>query len=168
MALSLKGYALFLLARRDYACYELRKKLLVRELNEAEIDTLLLELASLGYLSDQRFAVNLILNCALRKGEGPLKIRRILREKGVNCDLDSFPSLTHSDEVGLAGYTWVMICRELIEKKWRNKRHFTRNEKAALFRYLLNKGFRSSDIKEAFFLWKTACHVNAKIASSPV
>ena len=71
-----------LLARREHSVRELRTKLSARGHPAGEIGSALDELAERGLVSDERFA-EAFLRSRLERGQGPLKIRAQLRERGV-------------------------------------------------------------------------------------
>jgi len=86
-----------LLARREHSEFELRKKLKVREFEEADIDIAIDRLLEKDYLSDSRFAIS---TCRYRanRGYGWRYIANELKQKGVcsiiiqelqnNCEID--------------------------------------------------------------------------------
>ena len=78
--------ALNLLARREHSLRELRTKLSVRGYEAGEIARTLDRLAGRDLVSDERFA-EAFLRSRLERGQGPLKIRAQLRERGVEAPL---------------------------------------------------------------------------------
>lgn len=86
-----------LLARREHSEFELRKKLKVREFEDADIDIAIDRLLEKDYLSDSRFAIS---TCRYRanRGYGWRYIANELKQKGVcsiiiqelqnNCEID--------------------------------------------------------------------------------
>ena len=86
-----------LLARREHSESELRKKLSVREFEDADIDIAIDRLLEKDYLSDSRFAIS---TCRYRanRGYGWRYIANELKQKGVcsiiiqelqnNCEID--------------------------------------------------------------------------------
>ena len=79
---SLRHVAMDYLARRDHSELELRRKLLKREVDAAEVEDVLQQLKSERLQSDERFAEAYVHHRAAA-GIGPLKIRYELRQKGV-------------------------------------------------------------------------------------
>lgn len=79
----LKTCALRLLSRREHSRAELRRKLLLRKFSSAMIDAILDKLTALDWQNDQRFA-ELFVRSEIMRGQGPLKIRYNLRERGLD------------------------------------------------------------------------------------
>ncbi len=79
---SLRARALRLLARREHSREELRRKHLAHAAEGDDVDALLDELVSRGWLSDTRFAEQSIRAKARRFG--PLKLAQQLRAKGID------------------------------------------------------------------------------------
>ncbi|WP_408033254.1 regulatory protein RecX [Thermus filiformis] len=73
------GHALALLARRAYTEKALREKLLAR-FGQAEVEEALRRLKDYGYLDDRAFARAFV---EARKKYGPLKLKALLRARGV-------------------------------------------------------------------------------------
>lgn len=76
--------ALSLLARREHAPQELRRKLLAAGLPATLIDAALLRLEEDGALSPARYAESLA-RARLRQGHGPRRIQAELRQQGVEA-----------------------------------------------------------------------------------
>ena len=72
-----------LLARREHGTAELRGKLLARGYDPAEIDPALETLSHEGLLSDERF-VEAFVHGRIERGQGPVRIRAELRQRGVS------------------------------------------------------------------------------------
>ena len=71
-----------LLARREHGTAELRSKLLARGHDPAEVDPALEALSREGLLSDERF-VEAFVHGRIERGQGPVRIRAELRQRGV-------------------------------------------------------------------------------------
>lgn len=78
--------ALRLLARREHSTRELQGKLSSRGYAHSEISRVLEQLAGRDLLSDRRFT-EAFLRSRLERGQGPLKIRAQLAERGVSAGL---------------------------------------------------------------------------------
>ncbi|MEX2964392.1 regulatory protein RecX [Microbulbifer sp. TYP-18] len=76
--------ALELLSRREHSRQELCQKLANR-FPGADFDSLFQRLEELNYQSDQRFA-QVLARSRLQRGQGPLRIRRELQQRGVADD----------------------------------------------------------------------------------
>ena len=75
-----------LLARREHSTRELQGKLSSRGYARSEISQVLEQLAGRDLLSDRRFT-EAFLRSRLERGQGPLKIRAQLAERGVSASL---------------------------------------------------------------------------------
>lgn len=82
----LRERALRILQGRDHSRQELRVKLLARGGPEEALAPLLDDLARLGYLDDERFAVQLVREKS-RRGLGRLRLLEELARRGVDRDL---------------------------------------------------------------------------------
>ena len=82
----LQRLALSLLAARDHSRGELARKLAARGFAADAVDTAIDALAEAGLLDESRLAEAYVAE-RLRKGFGPLRIRRELRGKGLCDDL---------------------------------------------------------------------------------
>ena len=101
-----KALAVRWLARRDLSRAELALRLRRRGIEEAEVTRALDELASLGYLSDARYADAVV---AQRKGRfGKRAIAHALAERGIRGDdaTKALAQLAGSDELGDATALW--------------------------------------------------------------
>jgi len=75
-----------LLAVREHSRLELSRKLLQRKADPARLEQVLDRLRQDGLQSDERFTESLI-ESRIRKGQGPLRIRRELKERGIDGPL---------------------------------------------------------------------------------
>ena len=83
-----------LLADREHSRLELRRKLLARDYDPLVVEEALRSLERQGLLSDERFTEQYI-NVLKRKGFGPLRMRALLRERGINDTMTSNAPLCH-------------------------------------------------------------------------
>lgn len=83
--LSLKGRALAALARREHSRLELRRKLAPHAESAEQVDALLDELAAQRWLSDERFAEQMVNGRSARFGL--LRIRQELSQHRVDADI---------------------------------------------------------------------------------
>jgi regulatory protein len=129
--LTLKSRALGYLARREYSLSELRRKLKPHTEDDQELNLLLDDLAARGWLSDQRFAEQLI--HARAKKYGSQRIIHELREKGVPETIisDAVASI-RGDELAAAQAVWRKKFPELPRDA---------AERAKQMRFLLGRGF---------------------------
>ncbi len=107
----IKAKAYFLLARRPYFSRELSAKLLEKGYPKGEIDPLIKELTSRGYLNDAELAARFI-ESQKRRGYGPMVISHKLRQKAGEMDLSC-----EEDEDLLRSYIEKKHLKNLPEKK---------------------------------------------------
>lgn len=145
-----------LLARREHSRQELYQKLLRRfsgqsDQIEIEIDRLTAE----GLQSDERLAEAFI-RARSSKGQGPVKIRSELRQKGV--DDDAISLAMDASEID-----WFEIAREVADRKFRLSEPAAPSadetetgfgtamrEKARVSRFLQQRGFSFDHISNLF------------------
>ena len=133
---SLKAGAIALLARREYSRAELRDRLVARSGQSAgaevtAVDAVLDELATLGYLSDERFARSLVRQKA--GGYSKRAIGATLKARGVGSDAatDALAGVEVDDQE-----TLVALWRRRFGKPPANDK-----EKARQARFLQSRGF---------------------------
>ena len=126
-----------LLARREHAELELRRKLLQREFPEEEIDAALRDLKQRGWQSDERFA-NVLIGSKARRGQGPVKIAQALQTAGIDRSALKKAELDW-DEQALAAIRRYLRGKDVSQHEVRMK----------AMRHLLQKGFTSSSARVA-------------------
>ncbi len=133
---SLRERALGYLTRREYSRQELYRKLLPYA-GEEDLDGLLEEFRQRGWISDARYADQMV---HARRGKyGSLKLAHELRAQGVSEDLVSQAvSEVREDELGTAQALW--------RKKF-GAPPASREEWAKQARYLQGRGFGMDTIK---------------------
>ncbi len=133
--------AMRLLSRREYCAAEMRRKLAERDFPDDVIEAAIVELESLGYLSEARFAES-FLRARLARGETPWLAARKARERGVdeavlNAALESLE----------ASFDVREACRALIARRDpAGLRHEDDRVRNRLARFLRNKGFDAATI----------------------
>ncbi len=135
---SLYQAAIRFLAGRDHSRAELRRKLLARNAVPERVDGILDELEGDGYLSDRRFAESW-LRSRIGRGQGPLRIRRDLAEKGVADTLieEAFESVQDD---------WDGLLRQVHDRKFGDTPCADERDMARRARFLAYRGFASADI----------------------
>jgi len=131
-AISIRQRALGFLARREYSRLELKRKLAPHTEDEAEVDALLEDFQTRGWLSEARFTEQLI--HARRAKFGTQRIVQELREKGVGEDAigAALPELKDS-ELETARAVWAKKFGQVPADA---------KEKAKQVRFLASRGFR--------------------------
>ncbi len=134
--------AVALLARRDHSRFELKRKLLLKGQPEPEIETVLQELQSRGYLDEQRYAESMVRHYAER-GYGPLKVRYILSQNQV-------PGTVLHEVFETSGIDWFLMSQRAREKRFGlGKLPDDFKEKAKQMRFLMSRGFDQEQIEFA-------------------
>ena len=84
----LRSLAFAYLAKREFSKAQLRLKLLEKDADAVEVDTLLDELSNQNYQSDERMA-GMVVRSNLRQGRGPQRIRQQLQKHQIDAELAS-------------------------------------------------------------------------------
>lgn len=135
-----RSSAIALLARRDFASGELRRKLTHQGYAENLVTETIDELVAEGVLNDARYVENYVSYHAER-GEGPLRIEAELRELGVAADL--IQSALDN------GPDWKARAREVRIRRFGADVPETWPQKAKQGRFLQYRGFSSDQIRAA-------------------
>ena len=132
----LRQRALRLLARRDHARAELKKKLAPHAESEEALDALLDDLAGRRLLSDARYAE---MRVAGRSGRyGNARLAQELKAQGVANDVTAEALAAAGDELARAHAIWRRKFGTLPA---------TAAERASQTRYLMNRGFSGDVIR---------------------
>ncbi len=134
--------ALGLLARREHSAKELITKLIMRDYDEATVQSVAATLAQEGLQSDGRFAEGYI-HSRIEKGYGPVRIKLELRERGINDDLIYLHLDMHAPE-------WEQRVIRTREKRFGKKFPRDFKEKAKQMRFLQQRGFSGEQIRKTF------------------
>ena len=137
-----RNKAIQYLAMREHSYLELSRKLQQKGYEDAEIDHALSKLIEDNLLSDERFGEAFV-RSRVSKGQGPVRIRMELRDKGLN-DFQIEQSFQANIEID-----WDKV----LETTWRKK--YTEiaenaNEKAKQWRFLQYRGFTPTQITQLF------------------
>ncbi|WP_323847281.1 regulatory protein RecX [Microbulbifer magnicolonia] len=145
-AQALFGAALELLSRREHSRLELRQKL-ADKFPSADFEALFARLQELNYQSDRRFA-EVFARSRVQRGQGPLRIRRELQQRGIGNDL--IASALEQLEAD-----WYTLAAEQMQRKFRTPvsaalpRAQQLKERARRSRYLAYRGFPADAINWA-------------------
>jgi regulatory protein len=135
-----RASAVGLLARRDFASGELRRKLTSQGYAEEAVAEAVAELLGGGILNDARYAENYVSYHADR-GEGPLRIEAELKALDVPAELI---------QAALdAGPDWKARAREVRIRRFGLEVPETWPQKAKQGRFLQYRGFSSDHIRAA-------------------
>ncbi|MDP1897331.1 MAG: recombination regulator RecX [Sulfurimicrobium sp.] len=134
--MSIRERALGFLSRREYSRLELKRKLSPHAEDEHEVESLLDDFSSRGWLSEARFAEQIV--HTRRSKYGTQRIAHELKEKGVSADAVAaiLPGLRES-ELETARAVWM--------KKFGTPPQDAR-ERAKQMRFLASRGFGAETI----------------------
>lgn len=138
---SARHAAMDLLARREHSLAELREKLTARAFEPAEIEQALARLGRDGLLDETRF-VEAFVASRIRKGQGPIRIRAELVQRGIGGDAIAARLADACD--------WRALAREVRERRFGAGRPKDYRERARQSRFLEYRGFTAGQIREAF------------------
>ena len=130
-----------LLARREHSLTELRQKLAAREFGPAEIDDALAALAREGLAYNGRFCEAFIAS-RIRKGQGPIRIRAELLERGID-------SATIARCLPDA-HDWRALAREVKAKRFGPSPPKDFRDRARQSHFLEYRGFAAEQIRGCF------------------
>ncbi len=152
-----RNKAIQYLAMREHSYLELFKKLKQKGYESAEIDAALGKLIDDKLLSDARFGEAFVRSRVL-KGQGPVRIRMELREKGLNET-----QITYSFSVN-SGINWDELLEHVFLKKYPPNSESEADagffgevlggvsvaQKAKQWRFLQYRGFSQTQIGDLF------------------
>jgi regulatory protein len=136
-----RNKGLDLLSRREHSVAELRAKLLMRDFDPNAIDVAIDTLVHDGLLSDDRFAAAFVAS-RIRKGQGPIRIRGELKQRGVADGLIA----RHLEQVDV---DWIQLARSVWDRKYGSARSIEYRERARQSRFLQHRGFTGEQIRAA-------------------
>jgi regulatory protein len=134
--MSAYSYALTLLARRELTAFELRERLLKKDIPEAEADDVIARLQSDGTLNDRRAALAIARTQATIKARGRIRIEHELRARGVTADV----AREAIDEV-FGDLSEPELLERALRKRLRSGRITTQAQFRRLYAYLVRLGF---------------------------
>ncbi|MET0019673.1 MAG: regulatory protein RecX [Candidatus Thiodiazotropha sp. 6PLUC1] len=121
------------LAAREHSQEELRRKLLKRHYDSDQIERVLEELSASDLLSDARFTEAFV-ESRIRKGQGPVRIRLELRERGVASQLTEEALEAYADQ-------WWNLLKEVHDTKFGCEKADSNKALAKRARFLESRGF---------------------------
>jgi regulatory protein len=135
-----RAAAVALLARRDFASPDLRRKLEEEGFDPALVAEVVAELVEGRVLQDERFAENYVGYHADR-GQGPVRIAADLKALGLDAEL--------VDAALASGPDWRALAREVRIRRFGLAEPATWAEKGKQARFLQYRGFSSDHIRAA-------------------
>lgn len=133
--------AMDLLARREHAVAELRRKLLGKGFEAATVERVLAELQADGLLSDARFTEAYV-RYRRNSGHGPQRIQQELRERGVSDE-------TQAAWLDFTDPQWLELVEQTRRKRFGPAIPTDYKERARQSRFLQYRGFTSEQIRRA-------------------
>lgn len=138
---SARATAMHLLARREHSLGELRAKLAERDFPPAEIETALAGLIDEGLASDSRF-LEAFIAARIRKGQGPIRIRAELRQRGIDGEA--------ADAALAEACDWNALAQEVRAGRFGSQPPAQWPERARQSRFLEYRGFTAGQIRASF------------------
>ena len=139
---NLRNKAMDFLAQREHSAQELRRKLVARDFDEADIAAIIRELQADGLQSDIRFTEAYVRQ-RFNAGLGPLKIRFELRQKGVD------DAITETLLEPLAG-RWDDSMEKQRARRFGEAIPDDQSERLKQARFLQNRGFSPESVMRLF------------------
>ncbi len=133
--------AVRLLARREHSTDELRRKLKRRGYGQATIDEVVSRLSTAESVSDERFAESFV-RVRSERGQGPLRIRADLRNRGV-------PDVLVDEVLTTTSEFWLERANRARVKRFGDVAPATRDDWNRQARFLAQRGFPADLIYRA-------------------
>jgi len=140
----LKTTALNMLGRREHTRVQLRRKLLQRKYEPADVDRVLDELTAAGFLDDARAAKTFARHASHIKGHGRNRIARELSAKGVAPDVVASTLDAQIDPAEEAERLQAALARRA-----RGKDLTDRREASKVWQALVRQGFSADAVSKA-------------------
>jgi regulatory protein len=133
--------AVRLLARREHSTQELRRKLLAKGHEAANVDAALEKLGAKRLVSDDRYVESFVSHHAQR-GQGPVRIRAELRRQGIGDErIDR--------QLSVAPIDWKTLALQVRQRKFGAGRPASLAARAKQARFLQYRGFDTEQIHAA-------------------
>jgi regulatory protein len=138
---SARAAAMDMLARREHSLAELRDKLAARDFDPDEIDAALAGLAREGLADNVRFT-DAFITARIRRGQGPIRIRAELAQRGIDADAIACGLDDAAD--------WRALARDVRAKRFGAAPPKDFRERARQSRFLEYRGFSAEQIRGCF------------------
>nr|CRH07664.1 Regulatory protein recX. Regular protein for recA [Candidatus Magnetococcus massalia] len=137
--------ALRWLGRREYGETELRRRLMQQEGATPDlVDQVIHRLLELNYLNDQRFA-ELVVRERIRRGQGPVRIRHELRQKGVPNSLIEQALQSQQSEAD----DLVTQAQKALNKRYGDAPAEDWKARKKRYDFLMRRGFDGETVRKA-------------------
>jgi len=134
-----------LLSTREHSREQLRRKLNQRKFPADEIETALDRLERFSFLSDERFARQMVRYWSESKLRGPLEIRMRLKEAGVSRDISNMVI----SEFFVEDIEKDLCYKDALKKASSIREEDKRKKYARLYGYLSRHGYSSDAVRYA-------------------
>ncbi|MBI5449984.1 MAG: regulatory protein RecX [Gammaproteobacteria bacterium] len=139
---AIRTRAIGLLARREHSRAELQDKLQRRDYPPRQVVEVLTALQHEGLVNDRRFAEQFV-HARQQRGQGVQRIRRELRERGVDGEL------IEQALAGTMGQDWMAQLRAVQRKRFGRLPQDAR-ERARQARFLYYRGYTAEQVNRLF------------------
>ena len=133
-----------MLGRRENTRAQLRRKLLQRKFDAADVDRVLDDLTAAGFLDDARAAKTFTRHASHIKGQGRMRIARELAAKGVDPEI-----VAATLDAGIDPEEEAERLRVALERKARGKDLSDRKESSKVWQALVRQGFAPDAVSKA-------------------
>lgn len=142
-------YAAGLCVRAEQCESDIRLKLRLRELPEADINSIIAYLTQHNYLSDERYARAYVRTKSRLSGWGPWKVRRALAAKGIDNETIN----TAMQEADAQRYEDNAL--SAAQRKARQLDLRDRTDRMRLYRFLSSRGYEKGTISRVMTILST-------------
>jgi regulatory protein len=136
---SIRQRALKLLSQREHSRYELKRKLLKKNVDAEQVESVLDELSADQLQSDERF-LNSYIHYRSESGYGPRRIAAELAERGIR---QISPLLMNENDAA-----WKAKLETVWRKKFNREQPRDAKAKAQQIRFLIYRGFNPEQVYE--------------------
>jgi regulatory protein len=133
-----------MLGRREHTRAQLRRKLLQRKYEPADVDRVLDDLIAAGFLDDARAAKTFTRHATHIKGQGRMRIARELAARGVDPDL-----VAQTLDAGIDPDEEAGRLRAALERRARGRDLTDRKESSKVWQALVRQGFAPDAVSKA-------------------
>ena len=137
----IRAAAMDLLTGREYSRRDLKSKLDRKFEGSSEIDGVLDQLQQDGLQSDERFTESFVRSRVIR-GQGPARIRRDAREKGIEAPL--FDQVLEIQDID-----WYALAKDVALRKFGSELAVDSKDRAKRIRFMQYRGFSYDQINYA-------------------
>lgn len=139
-------YVIYLLSKKEYSEYAIRKKLAKKEYSSKEIDDVIVKIKEQNYLNNDRFA-KIKIKHLVRKGSGANFIKQKMKfEENIEVSNDLINSILEENNLDFQKEAVNLITKKFKKCDFAN---LSIEEFAKIYNHLRIKGHSDSTIKSA-------------------